>query len=168
MLTWDNTIYILDINFPSKARKEHYISWDWWWSYTGAMSLSDDTRKINCPINVTGHLPQRLSSSMIEWCGLSYSYLHSSCQLLPQQNEQYFLASKGNLKYRFFKSFFYCCSSTVVSISPYHSLPPQPSPPPTLDPTPLWLCPCVPYTCSSTTFPPFPNKFFNILLKMKE
>ena len=31
----------------------------------------------------------------------------------------------------------FCYSSTVVSISPHSS------PPPTLDPTPLWFCPCV-------------------------
>ena len=31
----------------------------------------------------------------------------------------------------------------------------QPSLPPTLDPNPLWLCPCVLYTCSLMTLPPF-------------
>ena len=35
----------------------------------------------------------------------------------------------------YFFNFFYCCSSTVIFISPYHSPPPQPSPPPTPDPT---------------------------------
>ena len=44
--------------------------------------------------------------------------------------------------------YFYCCSSTVVSIF----LPSVPHPPPpTLYPTPLWLCPWVLYTCSLTT-----------------
>ena len=48
-------------------------------------------------------------------------------------------------------SFFSCCSSTIVSISPHHTLPPHPSPPPTLHPTRLWLCPCALYTCSLMT-----------------
>ena len=46
-----------------------------------------------------------------------------------------------------------------VKLSPFfhqHSLPPQPSPLPTLDPNPLWFCPCVLYTCSLMTLPPFP------------
>ena len=51
----------------------------------------------------------------------------------------------------FFFNIFYCCSSTVVS-SPHHSPPPQPPPLPTLDPTPLWFCPCVLYTCSWKLF----------------
>ena len=51
--------------------------------------------------------------------------------------------------------FFYCCSSTVVSISPASFPPTHPSPPPTLYPTPLWLCPCVLYTCSWKPFPLF-------------
>ena len=49
---------------------------------------------------------------------------------------------------------FYRCSSTVVSISPHQSPPTQPSPPPTLNPTPFWLCLCVLYTCSLMTLPP--------------
>ena len=50
---------------------------------------------------------------------------------------------------------FYCCSSAVVSITtpPHH--PPHPSPPLTLEPTRLWLCPCVLYTCSLMAFPLF-------------
>ena len=47
--------------------------------------------------------------------------------------------------------FFYCCSSTVISIFP----PSYPSLPPTLDPTPLWLYPCILYTCSLMTLPLF-------------
>ena len=31
--------------------------------------------------------------------------------------------------------------------------PPHASPPPTLEPTPLWLCPCVLYTCSLMALP---------------
>ena len=61
---------------------------------------------------------------------------------------------------KLFKNFFSwifknCCSSTVVFIFP----PPQPSPPPTLDPTPHWFCPCVLHICSWKTFllfPPYP------------
>ena len=49
--------------------------------------------------------------------------------------------------------FFYCCSSTnFVHYSPS----PQPSPPPSLNPDLLWLCPYVLYTCSCQTFPLFP------------
>ena len=40
-----------------------------------------------------------------------------------------------------------------VPLSPF---PPHHSPCPTLDPTPLWLCPCVLYTCSLMTLPLFP------------
>ena len=63
--------------------------------------------------------------------------------------------------YLFFNIIFYC-SSTVVSISPHHSPPPYPPPPPNLNPSPLWLCPCVLYTCSLMILPflsfiiPFP------------
>ena len=46
-----------------------------------------------------------------------------------------------------------------VQSSPFsscHSLPPHPSPPPTLNPTPLRLCPWIPYICSFCPFPFFP------------
>ena len=56
----------------------------------------------------------------------------------------------------FFFSFFHYCSGTIVSIFPHHWLPPHPFPPPTLNSTPLWLCPCVLHTCSLMTLPPFP------------
>ena len=46
----------------------------------------------------------------------------------------------------FFFLFFYCCSSTVVSIFP-------PPLSPTLNPSLLWLCPWVLYTCSLMTLP---------------
>ena len=53
--------------------------------------------------------------------------------------------------------FFYCCSSTVVSI------PPNPSHPhlPPLTLPPAWFCPCVLYTCFLTTLPPFPPLSFS-------
>ena len=60
-----------------------------------------------------------------------------------------------------FSFFFYCCSSTVVSVFP-SPLPPllhRPLPLPTLHPTPLLLCPCVLYTCSLMTLPLFPPSF---------
>ena len=53
------------------------------------------------------------------------------------------------------QSFFNCCSSTAVSISPYHSPLPHTTPPPTLCLTPLWICPCVRYICSVMTLPLF-------------
>ena len=43
--------------------------------------------------------------------------------------------------------------STVVSIFLPPFLPPHPSSPPTFEPTPLWLCPWVLYTCSLMTLP---------------
>ena len=51
--------------------------------------------------------------------------------------------------------FFYCCSSTVVPISPSSlpSSPPMPSSPPPSNP--LWLCLWVLYTCSLTNLPLF-------------
>ena len=58
--------------------------------------------------------------------------------------------------------FFYCCSSTVVSIFLPPLPPPHPLQLPTLNPSRLWLCPWVLYTCSLTTLPllslltPFP------------
>ena len=56
----------------------------------------------------------------------------------------------------FIKNIFYCCSSTVVSIFSPPLSPPQPSPLPILDPTPLWFCPCDLYKCSRnpSPFPP--------------
>ena len=52
----------------------------------------------------------------------------------------------------YFFHIFYCCSSTVVSIFPPPFPPPHPSPPPTLNPFPLWLCPCVLYSSSWKSF----------------
>ena len=52
--------------------------------------------------------------------------------------------------------FFNRCSSTVVSIFLLPLPPPKPSPLPTLNPTRLWLCPCVLHTCSLTTLSPNP------------
>ena len=52
--------------------------------------------------------------------------------------------------------YFYCCSSTVISIFPSPLPTAHTSPHPTLDPSPLWLCPCVLYTCSLMTLPLFP------------
>ena len=43
-----------------------------------------------------------------------------------------------------------------IQLSPFsshHNPPPRPSLPPNLKPTPLWLCPCVLYTCSLMTLP---------------
>ena len=60
----------------------------------------------------------------------------------------------------YFLNFFYC-SSTVVSIFPYHSPSPQWSPLPTLDPNPLWFCPCVLHTCSWHPSPLSPNYPFS-------
>ena len=54
------------------------------------------------------------------------------------------------------KNFFIVVQVHLSPFSPYHSLLPQPSPPPTLNPTHLWLCPCVLYSHSLTTLPPFP------------
>ena len=59
----------------------------------------------------------------------------------------------------FFSSLFF---SIVIQVQfptfSHHHLPPlQPSPPSTLDPTPLWLSPCVLYTCSLKTLPHFPS-----------
>ena len=52
---------------------------------------------------------------------------------------------------RFFKFYFYCCSSTVASIFfPPLSLPS----PPTLTPSLIWFCPWVFYTYDLTTLPP--------------
>ena len=57
-----------------------------------------------------------------------------------------------------FFNFFYCCSCTVVSIFLPLLSPALPTPPPTLNPNPLWLCPWVLYTCSLTTLPLQPFK----------
>ena len=43
----------------------------------------------------------------------------------------------------------------MSSFFPLHSHLPQPSPPPTFDPTPLWLCPSVLCTCFLMTLPHF-------------
>ena len=55
------------------------------------------------------------------------------------------------LVFVFFFFFFYCCSSTVVSISP-HLIPSTPLLPASHSQYyPIWLCPCVLYTCSLTS-----------------
>ena len=51
----------------------------------------------------------------------------------------------------YFSVFFYCCSSTVVSIFS-STIPPAYHP----RSYPLWLCPCVLHTCSLTALPLFP------------
>ena len=61
----------------------------------------------------------------------------------------FFLESDSQTFCFFFLFFLNCCWSIVVSTFP------QPSPPPTFDPTPLWLCPWVLHTCSLTTVPLF-------------
>ena len=53
----------------------------------------------------------------------------------------------------YFLIFFYCCSSTVVSISALTPCPIYPHLPPWTNP--LWLCPCVLYTCSLIALPLF-------------
>ena len=45
--------------------------------------------------------------------------------------------------------------------SPHHSPLPPHTPPPTLNPIPLWLCPCVLYTCSWWPFPYLPPLSFS-------
>ena len=58
----------------------------------------------------------------------------------------------GDLVFNFYYSFYFYCSSTVVSIL----TPPQP-PASHLQTYPLWLCPCVLYTCSLMDLPFFPH-----------
>ena len=76
-----------------------------------------------------------------------------------------YIMSHGKREFRFlffFKIFNECFSFhfflIVVQVQlsafhPYNSHPPYPSPPPTLNPTALWLCPCALYTCSWWPFP---------------
>ena len=54
------------------------------------------------------------------------------------------------LRFSFFSIFklFYCCSITVVSIFMTPLFPPASTQTPTLNPTPIWLCPWILYTCS--------------------
>ena len=57
----------------------------------------------------------------------------------------------------FFVIYFFIVVQVQLSpYSPHHSHPSQPSPLPTLYPTPFWLCPCVHYTCFLTTLTPLP------------
>ena len=59
------------------------------------------------------------------------------------------LRKRVGVKFSFFKFiylFIYYSSKVVSIFSP--TFPPQSSPPPTLNPTHLWFCPCVFYTCS--------------------
>ena len=57
------------------------------------------------------------------------------------------------LFFNFLLLFKYSC----LYFSPTTTPQPQPSSLPTLDPTSLQCCPCVLYTCSLTTLPPFPS-----------
>ena len=56
----------------------------------------------------------------------------------------------------FFPLLFIVVQVQLSPFFPHHFPAPHPSPPPPLYPTPLWICPCVLYTCSLTTLPPFP------------
>ena len=55
----------------------------------------------------------------------------------------------------FFPLLFIVVQVQLSPFFPHHFPAPHPSPPPPLYPTPLWICPCVLYTCSLTTLPPF-------------
>ena len=52
-------------------------------------------------------------------------------------------------------NFFIVVQVQLSPFSPHHSPPSQPSSLPTLNPTPLWFCPCVLYTCSWKPLPLF-------------
>ena len=69
-------------------------------------------------------------------------------------NPEFFHAHCG-----FLKTLFFIVVQVQLSTIPPHPTHPHPSPPPTFDPTPLWLCPCVLYTCFLTN----PSPFFPVI-----
>ena len=68
----------------------------------------------------------------------------------------FFVLESASKFYFIFFTFFIVVQVQLSPFSPHHCPPPQPSPPPILNPTPIWLCPCVFYTCSFTTPSPPP------------
>ena len=93
---------------------------------------------------------------------LKVSFLQILCRLLYLSFVIMILIKINKMKTKIFLSlwhlslvniylFIYFVLIVQVQLSPFSSLkllPPQPSPPPTLHPTPLWFCPCVLHTCS--------------------
>ena len=67
------------------------------------------------------------------------------------------ISNTYNVVYVFFLTFFIVVPVQLSPSFPHHSHPPQPSPLPTLDPTFLWFCPCVLYSCSWKPFSLFPR-----------
>ena len=59
--------------------------------------------------------------------------------------------------YNYLLLFKYSCLHFSPPLPPHHL-----SPPPTFDSTPLWLCPCVLYTCSLMTLPLFPPHYLSL------
>ena len=103
------------------------------------------TRSLRSPKYIT-RLPNVLLSLMI---------FTTPITSLPSSLQSFFFNFLESITFIFL---FYCCSSTVVSISLHYSTPTTTTAIPTSHPWSytLWLCPCVLYTCYLTILPPFP------------
>ena len=75
--------------------------------------------------------------------------------------------------YLFFSTFFIVVQVRLSPFSPYYSPPLHPPQPPALNPSILWLCPCVLYTGSLMTLPflspviPLPSGYCQFVLYFK-
>ena len=67
-----------------------------------------------------------------------------------------FIHAFGSFMVFFLLYFFIVVQVRLSPLSTHHAPPPHPPPPSHLNPTSLWLCPQVLYTCSLTTRPLFP------------
>ena len=64
-----------------------------------------------------------------------------------------FIHAFGSFMVFFLLYFFIVVQVRLSPLSTHHAPPPHPPPPSHLNPTPLWLCPQVLYTCSLMIFP---------------
>ena len=149
--------YLSSLNFPCCIPSAS--SWSLHFNFILAIDSSPFKARVTQPFASLYLSSAPTSEAQLLGSGL-HSFSTSLCsnqnavfcrllQLRPLWNNSFETDIKLSIFTVYILMFFYCCSSTAVSIPPPPLLPPtSPAPLPTLDPTPLWFCPCVLYRCS--------------------